>query len=236
MKCSITLASLLASCAISLSASGDQTFTAPAGFISALDCHTRKTVTFDTLAHGTVLFDQFPGVHFNGTARIWDAASFGGGGTYQSAPNVLFNIGTSPIDFRLDPPVGALGWFNPSLSDAIKVEFFGAGDVLLNTAVMPSFGAGVTFLGYIADAPIHRVRATGVQGQSNFTIFLDTMTTGYRAGCTADLDSSGMVDGADLGLLLGSWGSAGAADLDCSGTVDGADLGLMLGAWGPCAP
>lgn len=52
-------------------------------------------------------------------------------------------------------------------------------------------------------------------------------------GCAADLDGSGEVDGADLGLLLGGWGTA-AGDLDGTGETDGADLGLLLGAWGPC--
>ena len=51
--------------------------------------------------------------------------------------------------------------------------------------------------------------------------------------CPADLDDSGSVDGADLGVLLSSWGSSGA-DLDGSGTVDGADLGILLSAWGAC--
>ncbi|HMN97730.1 MAG TPA: integrin alpha [Phycisphaerales bacterium] len=53
-------------------------------------------------------------------------------------------------------------------------------------------------------------------------------------GCLADLDGSGMVDGADLGILLGQWGGPGFADLDGNGVVDGADLGLLLGAWGGC--
>ena len=49
----------------------------------------------------------------------------------------------------------------------------------------------------------------------------------------ADLNGDGVVDGADLGLLLGAWGTSGpAADLNEDGTVDGADLGLLLGAWG----
>lgn len=51
--------------------------------------------------------------------------------------------------------------------------------------------------------------------------------------CPADLDDSGAVDGADLGVLLSSWGSS-SADLDGSGTVDGADLGILLSAWGAC--
>lgn len=49
---------------------------------------------------------------------------------------------------------------------------------------------------------------------------------------SADLNGDGVVDGADLGLLLGAWDSSGsAADLNGDGTVDGADLGALLGAW-----
>lgn len=47
----------------------------------------------------------------------------------------------------------------------------------------------------------------------------------------ADLDDSGTVDGADLGILLGAWGNA-AGDIDGNGTTDGSDLGLLLAAWG----
>jgi glucose/arabinose dehydrogenase len=46
-----------------------------------------------------------------------------------------------------------------------------------------------------------------------------------------DLNGDLMVDGADLGILLGGWGSPGAADLNHDGTVDGADLGMLLGDW-----
>jgi hypothetical protein len=41
------------------------------------------------------------------------------------------------------------------------------------------------------------------------------------------------VDGADLGTLLGAWGTP-AADLDGDSTTGGADLGILLGAWGAC--
>ncbi len=53
--------------------------------------------------------------------------------------------------------------------------------------------------------------------------------------CPADFDANGSVDAADLSLLLGSWGQAGAADLDGSGAVDAADLSAMLGSWGACS-
>lgn len=51
--------------------------------------------------------------------------------------------------------------------------------------------------------------------------------------CPADLDGDGVVGGADLGLLLGSWGTPNN-DLDGDGVVGGADLGLLLGSWGAC--
>jgi hypothetical protein len=54
--------------------------------------------------------------------------------------------------------------------------------------------------------------------------------------CPADLNGDGQVDGADLAILLGSWGPCPDcnADFDLSGMVDGADLAVLLGAWGSC--
>lgn len=46
-----------------------------------------------------------------------------------------------------------------------------------------------------------------------------------------DLTGDGRVDGADLAMVLGSWGNSGEADLDFSGVVDGSDIALVLGAW-----
>lgn len=52
--------------------------------------------------------------------------------------------------------------------------------------------------------------------------------------CPADLNDDGVVDGADLGLLLANWDGPGASDIDQSGFTDGADLGLLLASWGDC--
>lgn len=55
------------------------------------------------------------------------------------------------------------------------------------------------------------------------------------AACPGDLDGDGTVAGADLAILLGSWGEqGGAADLDGDGVVGGADLAVLLGGWGEC--
>lgn len=50
-----------------------------------------------------------------------------------------------------------------------------------------------------------------------------------------DLNHDGVANGADLGVLLGAWGTSGydcRADLDDDGTVGGGDLGILLGHWG----
>jgi hypothetical protein len=47
-----------------------------------------------------------------------------------------------------------------------------------------------------------------------------------------DLNGDGRIDGADLAILLGAWGTA-AADLTDDGTTSGADLAILLGAWQP---
>jgi hypothetical protein len=58
-------------------------------------------------------------------------------------------------------------------------------------------------------------------------------TVTVSSGCPADLNDDAVVDGIDLGMLLGAWGTP-VYDLDGDGVVDGVDLGILLGAWGPC--
>ena len=50
-----------------------------------------------------------------------------------------------------------------------------------------------------------------------------------------DLNRDGVTNGADIGKLLGDWGTSGydcVSDLDDDGTVGGGDLGVLLGHWG----
>jgi hypothetical protein len=54
-----------------------------------------------------------------------------------------------------------------------------------------------------------------------------------EAGCPADINGDGTVDGSDLAALLAGWATS-SPDLNGDGIVDGADLAILLGAWGPC--
>ncbi len=53
--------------------------------------------------------------------------------------------------------------------------------------------------------------------------------------CSADLNSDDVIDGADLGILLGNWNLNAEGDLNEDDVVDGADLGQLLAAWGACS-
>jgi|GEM_PF-3436139 len=56
------------------------------------------------------------------------------------------------------------------------------------------------------------------------------------APCAGDITGDGLVDGADIAMILGNWGTIGASafDLNGDGVVDGADLATVLGGWGAC--
>jgi formylglycine-generating enzyme required for sulfatase activity len=58
------------------------------------------------------------------------------------------------------------------------------------------------------------------------------------AQCPGDVTGNGVVDGADLGLVLAAWGSDGTdepgSDINADGLVNGADLAFVIGAFGPC--
>ena len=74
------------------------------------------------------------------------------------------------------------------------------------------------------------VRAEDRAGNVGVGVTVDFETAG-TCGSIADLNGDGLVNGADVGLLLAQWGGPGTADFNGSGTVNGADLGIMLVEW-----
>ena len=57
------------------------------------------------------------------------------------------------------------------------------------------------------------------------------------ACCPADLNCDGVINGADLGLLLNDWGTCTGScpgDINDDGVVNGFDLGTLLSSWGNC--
>lgn len=76
-----------------------------------------------------------------------------------------------------------------------------------------------------------------VPGETTATVVATLRVTLEGTACApADINCSGVVDGADLGLLLANWGLPGAGDINSDGVTNGSDLGLLLASWGQVAP
>ena len=55
------------------------------------------------------------------------------------------------------------------------------------------------------------------------------------ATCPGDYNDDGVIDGADITVLLNAWGSADATvDLNNDGIIDASDIALLLNGWGAC--
>jgi hypothetical protein len=77
-------------------------------------------------------------------------------------------------------------------------------------------------------------------GFTDFDVRLDNIRIAacHLPSCPSDLNDDGLVDGADLTMLLGEWGLCQEecpGDINGDGIVDGTDLTIVLGDWGPCA-
>jgi len=72
---------------------------------------------------------------------------------------------------------------------------------------------------------VNRVTTTGYASIATLAWIVDVTAV------LGDLNGDGLVNGADLGLLLSNWGGTGIGDLNVDGDVNGADLGLLLSAW-----
>lgn len=129
-----------------------------------------------------------------------------------------------------------------------RIELSGGADPIPNGSIVDlgSMRAGVDFLnetpGDVAAEHIGKFTVNGGVAIVGKNILLENFNGGLGCSlsilpdiCPADLTGDLQVNGADLGILLGAFGTSNEqADIDGNGQVDGADLGLMLGSWGEC--
>lgn len=139
--------------------------------------------------------------------RLGDAV----GATYVTAESAIEETAKAA---RLDAK-GGLAWTVDLATDAGTKFRFSSNPAAPNASVVvwqggPDFGASDVFAA--------RIDADGALGPPK------SMPTG-------DLNGDGVVNAADLAILLGAWGGSGAGDLDGDGVVGAADLAILLGAW-----
>ena len=107
-----------------------------------------------------------------------------------------------------------------------------------NTALVTQGGIGISASS--TGTPTISLRGSGVCNnlpRPNITGSWTDLGGNTICDCVGDLTLDGFVNGADLGILLASWGpctGSCASDLNRDGVVNGADLGVLLAAWGAC--
>jgi subtilisin family serine protease len=127
---------------------------------------------------------------------------------------------------------------------------YGSGDytIIDGTSFSSPYAAGVAALILSANpslsaSEVETIMQTTCRDMS--TIGYDTLTgwgmlnaeeavrVALPPSCPLDFNGDRNVDGGDLGILLGSWGTS-ENDINGDGTTDGMDLGIFLGSWGSC--
>lgn len=103
----------------------------------------------------------------------------------------------------------------------------GYGDYDVDLELMESIRAGTNWL------------LVGIDRSGSFTKLAASATlhVSYSLGppCDGDLNNDDVVNGGDVSLVLGYWGTANEAyDLDGNGLIDGVDLAIVLGDRGVC--
>ena len=132
--------------------------------------------------------------------------------------------------------VGGLSWYALGSPEAELVMEFCS--VTGNTALVTQGGIGIT------DAPV-LIPTITIAGST----VCDNLPRPNISGrwidnggndvcdCPADLNLDGTVNGADLSLVLSSWGPCTGAclyDVNADGIINGSDLSKVLSAWGTC--
>ena len=75
------------------------------------------------------------------------------------------------------------------------------------------------------------VRALDVSNNTGTSPIKSFVAAG-SCGIPGDLDGNGVVNGADIAILLNAWGGGGPADIDGDGTVDARDMSILLNNFG----
>jgi hypothetical protein len=148
---------------------------------------------------------------------------------FTNLSKITANVCTpSCSSFVLNTGVAQTTLFIKRVGSTLTLGFAGTVDFPLLTKTAPALSGPLSVKLYQED------KANSNAAYSVW--FDDVVITGALEEIGADLNVDGVVDGADLGKLLGEWGdcdgeSCCETDINDDGVTDGADLGLMLGEW-----
>ncbi len=173
------------------------------------------------------------------------------------------SFGNYPLEMTVGSPLGYYMYglmISEGLGDVSNMPLIQGQTTLVVCKITKNAGAGVTYRMYLnptigSNEPGFPAAMFAVNGAAALptTVAIDNgtgfTTDELRIGttwasvlpaeplppvCLGDLNDTGVVDGADIAILLGEWGLAGG-DLNGDQTTDAADLAILLGVFGPCS-
>lgn len=147
------------------------------------------------------------------TKRFWpDVAWDTPGGDFVSTASVLW-------------PCGALGWYTFGSTPGLVADVQQWVD-----GTLPNYGWVLTG-NESALQTVKRFESRETTAEAWRPVMIVEFIP--PQGVVGDLNGDGIVNGADLAILLGAWGPCEGcpADLDGNGVVDGADLAILIGHW-----
>ncbi len=202
-----------------------------AAFIGDYTTATEVTIAIDIRVFQVSFFGQPVSRPWLVELRDYDGAS--GGYPWNSVWYLFTNISAAAnanwttYSVTFDPRSTELppGWGGYGAEDPVTFE--------------PILPPGVTFADVLAGVDV--IAFTTLQpgyffSFTDFNVRLDNISIDRVVADPADLNGDGIVNGADLTILLAAWGpcppkGACPADLNGDSVVDGADLTILLAAW-----
>ena len=132
--------------------------------------------------------------------------------------------------------IGGISWY--ALGSTTAMAELDACAVSGNSALVTQGGIGISAPSTGTPAiSLHSTNVCGNAPRPNVSGPWTNLGGNTICDCVSDLNLDGVVNGADMGLMLSSWGPCGTNcpyDLNTDGQVNGADLGVLLSAWGTC--
>lgn len=141
------------------------------------------------------------------------------GGTYTAGPQTsACNTGTS---------VTASSIHN------LKIDVLNSAGTVVLTQDLNGLGQAEAISNYeFSIAGTYYLRVSPVTTTNDLQLYSASLTITPVPAIPADLNGDGVVNAADLGVMLAAWGSSlASADINDDGIVDGNDLGLLLSSW-----
>lgn len=190
---------------------------------------------------GNVAGGQGGGVYaYLGSPLVADAVIVGneaaasGGGVAWFAGDHPMGLELVLLESNLAGIAGAAAWIRSGYTNLLLSDA-----AICGSGASPIAG-GFTEAGVVViDAICDDCNENGVPDSWEVVAGLATDADGDgepdECRCPGDINGDGIVDGADIGLLLVQWNTSDAAvDLNGDEVIDGADIGILLLHWGTC--